>query len=381
MKRNAVLLTIFIMLLSSISGVQVNVAADPELSGQRVGAETVEDIINPLPGQYVNYTNDASYLDGRLKYRGWWNISYLDYVQPHVINSTHTLVRPEMQNGTFWLTIDKTNRWVVNGTHWWNETWYAAWIETTVKTGSVINFWTGTERISKSQTILWNGILIDTWVIDFTDPYGYEKDLMYFDKQTGVLITCLTQYTLLSFTENQTLAETNIPIGGHDVAVTSVTPSQTIAYAGHTVIDVFVKVTNHGKFSETFSITTYYNSTAIETQTVTNLAPNANATLTFLWNITNVAHGCYTLSANAIPVPDEIDLSDNSFTDGLVMITILGDINRDGDVDAFDLFDLSKAYGSDPSKLYWNPNCDLDNDNKVDASDLFDLSKNYGKTV
>ncbi len=59
----------------------------------------------------------------------------------------------------------------------------------------------------------------------------------------------------------------------------------------------------------------------------------------------------------------------------------LGDVNGDGRVDASDLFDLSKAYGSDSSKPNWNPNCDLDNDDKVDASDLFALSKNYGKTV
>jgi len=61
--------------------------------------------------------------------------------------------------------------------------------------------------------------------------------------------------------------------------------------------------------------------------------------------------------------------------------TYLGDADRDGDVDVSDLFDLGKAYGSDPSKPSWNPQCNFNSDNKIDQSDLNDLSKNYGKTA
>jgi len=60
---------------------------------------------------------------------------------------------------------------------------------------------------------------------------------------------------------------------------------------------------------------------------------------------------------------------------------IAGDVDGDRDVDAYDLFEFSKAYGSYPSKPNWNPSCDFNRDNKVDASDLSDLSKNYGKTI
>jgi len=58
---------------------------------------------------------------------------------------------------------------------------------------------------------------------------------------------------------------------------------------------------------------------------------------------------------------------------------LLGDINRNGLVDAFDLFDLSKAYESNKSMPNWNPECDLNCDDKVNASDLFALNENYGK--
>lgn len=63
------------------------------------------------------------------------------------------------------------------------------------------------------------------------------------------------------------------------------------------------------------------------------------------------------------------------------IFTIAGDVDGDGDVETSDLSELSKAYGSVPSKPNWNKNCDINRDNKIDASDLFDLSKNYGKTV
>lgn len=56
----------------------------------------------------------------------------------------------------------------------------------------------------------------------------------------------------------------------------------------------------------------------------------------------------------------------------------LGDVDRDGDVDALDLRLLGKAYGSDPSKPNWNRYCNFNSDNAIDQSDLSDLSKNYG---
>ena len=74
------------------------------------------------------------------------------------------------------------------------------------------------------------------------------------------------------------------------------------------------------------------------------------------------------------PVP-----MDHTSVDGV--FTILGDTDGNGLVDASDLFDLSRAYDSDPSKSNWNRNCDFNRDKKIDDSDLSDLSENYGKEV
>jgi len=120
----------------------------------------------------------------------------------------------------------------------------------------------------------------------------------------------------------------------------------------------------------------------IETQTVNNLPTGTSTTLVFTWNTTGVAQSNYTISAYAVPILyEEIDRADNNYGNGVVKVTIPGDDDGDGDVDASDLFDLSKAYGSEPGDDNWNPNCDLNNDGKVDASDLFDQSRNYGKMI
>jgi len=58
---------------------------------------------------------------------------------------------------------------------------------------------------------------------------------------------------------------------------------------------------------------------------------------------------------------------------------ILGDINRDANVDNEDLTQLAATYGSAPTQPRWNPNCDISNDGKADAKDLYLLGKNYGK--
>jgi hypothetical protein len=103
----------------------------------------------------------------------------------------------------------------------------------------------------------------------------------------------------------------------HDVAVINVTPSPTSVKAGE-LVNITVIVENQGTESETFNVTTYYSTTAIETQNVVNLASGANTTLTFTWNTTSLFYnlvwhpGTYTISTNASTVPGENYIEDNT---------------------------------------------------------------------
>ncbi len=60
-------------------------------------------------------------------------------------------------------------------------------------------------------------------------------------------------------------------------------------------------------------------------------------------------------------------------------VVCLGDIDRDGGVDSFDLGKLAYAYGSIPGSANWNPEADLNSNGRVDILDLFIIGRNYGK--
>ncbi|HVO36788.1 MAG TPA: CARDB domain-containing protein [Candidatus Acidoferrum sp.] len=162
-----------------------------------------------------------------------------------------------------------------------------------------------------------------------------------------------------------------------DVAITAVTPSKT-AVGQNLTCNVNVTAENQGGYDETFNVTVYANQTAIGTQMVTLSAGNST-TITFTWNTTSLVYGNYTISTNTTSLAGETDISDNSCTDGIVTVTISGDINGDAGVGPADFALLSAAYGSTPGKPKWNPNADIDSSDRVGPADFALLSAHYGQ--
>jgi len=113
------------------------------------------------------------------------------------------------------------------------------------------------------------------------------------------------------------MIETVVAQVNHDVAVISVTPDPAWVEVGE-LLNITVEVENQGAESETFNVTAYHDTTAIETQKVTNLASGTNTTLTFNWNTTDLFYnlvwhpGTYTVNATASTVPGETDTEDNT---------------------------------------------------------------------
>jgi len=179
--------------------------------------------------------------------------------------------------------------------------------------------------------------------------------------------------------------------GGHNIAIMYATTSKAGCKPVPTVClnytcNVTVTVENHGGYDETFNVTGYANDTAtanvtsISTFNVT-LATGTSTNLTLVWNTTGFAKGNYTISAYAEPVQGETNTADNVRTaDGIVKVTIVGDVNGDGKVNLIDVFSVALAYGSYPGPPPWNPNCDINNDGKINLIDYFTTALNYGKT-
>jgi len=164
-----------------------------------------------------------------------------------------------------------------------------------------------------------------------------------------------------------------------DVVTTNITPAKTIVGQGYSIL-INTTIQNQGDYKETFNVTLYANTTATATQTVTLTSRNST-TITLTWNTTGFAKGNYTISAYATPVPGETDTADNNLVDGLIKVTVIGDINGDFKVDIKDLVLVIKYFGSYPGHptKSWNPNADVNGDFKVDIKDLVLVIKHFGE--
>jgi hypothetical protein len=166
-----------------------------------------------------------------------------------------------------------------------------------------------------------------------------------------------------------------------DVAVIDVTPLASWAYQGW-IVKINVTAMNKGNVSETFDVEVYYEpANLIGTLTFTNLAPDAQETLTIDWNTAGVPY-ChnYTIWAEAVPVPYEKNLADNTFTDGKVKIRIMGDVNGDGKVDGKDIAAVAAAFNTKPGNPRWNPDADFNQDGKIDGRDIAIIARYYGRS-
>jgi hypothetical protein len=192
-------------------------------------------------------------------------------------------------------------------------------------------------------------------------------------------MVCDDTVTLIAHTtyDGQYRIPSKVPV--HDVAVTGIAPSKTIVGQG-LCMPINVTVANQGNIPESFNITAYCNTTSLGTQTVIELAPGTNTTLTFTWNTTGVPYGNYTISAYSDPVQGETYTIDNTYT-GWVVVSIPGDVDGSFEVNFEDLFNLADAYGSFPNDNNWDANCDFNGDNEVNHEDLFILADHYGMFV
>ncbi len=174
------------------------------------------------------------------------------------------------------------------------------------------------------------------------------------------------------------------PLVTHNITITEVAPSKTVVGEGLS-LNVSVTVENQGDYAETFNVTTYANTTVINTIASITLASNDSTTLTFPWNTTGYVKGNYIISAYATAVPGETSLADNNFTDGRVTIAMVGDITGpegypDDKVDIRDIGSVARLFGAESPDPKYDPNCDIVYDKKIDIKDIALAAIHYGET-
>ena len=165
-----------------------------------------------------------------------------------------------------------------------------------------------------------------------------------------------------------------------DVAIVDVITSRNEVFQGW-IVNITVVAKNEGNLTETFDVNLYYGSDLLATYTVTDLDPNNETTFTFSWDTKDVPP-CHndTISAEAPPIPFEVDTGDNVFEDGYVKIKLEGDIDGDDMVTIADISAAAMAFGSYPGHPRWNPIADLDQDNMISIVDVAVVAVNFGKS-
>jgi parallel beta-helix repeat protein len=168
------------------------------------------------------------------------------------------------------------------------------------------------------------------------------------------------------------------PWAAHDVGVTRVAPSKNLVGQGYSA-SINIMMLNYGDYTENVNATIHANQTAIGETHNAPLTSGNSLAIRFTWNTTDFSKGNYAISARAEPVQGETDTSDNTLADGLITVTIPGDLDANLQVQHADLLILANAYGSRPGNLKWNPNADINDNGKVDLSDLVLLATHYGQ--
>ena len=188
-------------------------------------------------------------------------------------------------------------------------------------------------------------------------------------KTLGSLLVFLLILSLVTITLSATIQEI------HDVSVHGIELQKSIVCQGETVA-IQIGVSNLGDFSETFDLLVYAESYHVGEQEVT-LDVGEETSIDFLWNTTAVPRGNYSISAQANPVPNESNFTNNYLVGGQVQLTILGDVNGDSEVDIFDAVTVSIAFDSNPEDPEWNPVADMNSDQVIDIYDIVTIAIHF----
>jgi len=126
-----------------------------------------------------------------------------------------------------------------------------------------------------------------TWDTTLVPPGTYT--IMAFADSAG-------EITEINEDDNWCTAPTTVTVKVHDVAAIYQDTNTTLVEQGKGVrIDVTVK--NLGNYTETFDVTVYYDNIAIDTKTVSDLAPGAETIVTLEWNTAGVSPETYFIKA------------------------------------------------------------------------------------
>jgi len=159
----------------------------------------------------------------------------------------------------------------------------------------------------------------------------------------------------------------------HNLAITQLATSKTVVgYQLHANITV----ANLGDTPETSTVTLYANSTPVASGNF-GVSNGRFVLVQILWDVAGFTKGNCTMSAYVQPVPNEANITDNTYVDGSVKVTIVGDIDGNGRVDMMDIGRTARAFSTHPGDSLWNPIADIIEDNIIDMKDVGLVARHF----
>lgn len=164
-----------------------------------------------------------------------------------------------------------------------------------------------------------------------------------------------------------------------NLGVTAALLAKTVVSQGYTA-SANVTVINNSTCAQTLNVAVFANTTSIKTQTVI-LESNISTTINLILNTSDLAKGNYSITVSVGIVPDEMNIEDNLFVAGWILVTSPGDIAPDYNiVDIFDITTVALAFNSEPGDSNWNTFADVNNDQLVDIFDIVVVALHFGET-
>jgi len=300
----------------------------------------------------------------------WMDGSPTGHTTPYVFTSltgTHTFTVPSVDSSGHlfkqWYT-GVLNRTIIVGTSGTHTAYYDAKYNLTItaNAGGI------TDPVPGIHTY-WAGSMVN---IGAVSDSGYYLDYWEYDSINIGAFTPISVYMNTNHTLHAAFAQLS---SGHDVAVKGLS---TKAFVGQGYLTTIAALAvNVGSYEETLNVSVYANETCVASQNIT-LQSGAPTPMTFMWNTTGYPLGNYTIRAYVWPVPDEVNLTDNTYTDSRVLVTFPGDVNGDEKVRIDDILAIALCFGLDLGDPEYDPDLDVNGDGKIRVDDILAAALNFG---
>jgi len=181
----------------------------------------------------------------------------------------------------------------------------------------------GTETENATVNLYCNLTLIGKLEVNNLKPYTVRKlslelDTADLDPGKYTILAEIPPLPVEAETEDNLMTkEFTIYIPYHDLAIINVSSPVSEALIGD-IIPIEVALKNNGTEVESFPVELYANSIQIGKINISNLMPTKTLKKTFNWNTEGFDEGRYVIKALIPPIPEEENVKNNYFIDGIV---------------------------------------------------------------